>query len=123
MKNFLLLISLVVLSSCASNDIPEETENITYIEKYFTMKAAEPEAYPFLLMENFPIEGGPVISKEPEHALVSEIERTENGIFYKYKPEEGFTGRDMVEISHMISAGGPNMYPESITTINITVKD
>lgn len=114
MKKYLILVFCLGLLSCnMKNSVPteENVENLTVS----TSGAVE-----FLLATAIPVEGGYSFSQQAEHFEVSEIRHKEEGIFYFYKPNDGFTGNDVVKIKRADS-NGAEIISETITTINIKV--
>ncbi|MFD2517302.1 hypothetical protein [Salinimicrobium flavum] len=74
----------------------------------------------FFLASARPVEGRFSITTQAEHFTVSEIQHRDQGVCYVYKPEEGYTGADLVEIKRADSDGA-NIYSETITTFTIKV--
>lgn len=81
-------------------------------------KASGNVQHKYQLMEGIPVEGGPVITQEPEHAVLSKIERSD-GVYYVYQPEAGFTGTDEVEITNNISNGAETV---AQTILKLTIE-
>ena len=104
-----------ILLSCAA-------DNSSEAEKQETFSISNSETVEFLLSKAIPIEGGYSISKQAERYSVSEIQYKENGIFYVYAPEEGFTGTDIVEIKREDS-NGAEVYSVTKTKLTIKVTD
>lgn len=123
MNKILLLILSVIMLSCSEkagdNDLEKRYREDTFL---ISVKATDNVEQKYLLMENFPTEGGPVITKDPDHASVSEIEYS-SGIYYVYKPKDGFTGTDRVEITNNISAGGKEIIAQDILRLTIEVSE
>ena len=125
MKNKLLLCMLftgILLTGCSNNE--EDDIKKTYREDTWEIsaKASENTQYKYQIMQNHPTEGGPVITKEPDNARVSELRR-DAGIYYVYEPETGFTGTDEVEITNNISAGGSEIVAKNILKLKIIVAE
>lgn len=113
-KLSLLLISLFLF---ACNNEASDSEKVEE-----TITIAQTDKLEFLLATAIPIEGGFSIAEQPEHFTISEIQHREQGIFYVYKPEEGFTGTDFVMIKREDS-NGAEIYSETITTLTINVTE
>lgn len=111
----------IVLTGCSNNKVDNNIKK-TYTEDTWEIssKASENTQYKYQIMESFPTEGGPVITKEPKNAEVSELRR-DAGIYYVYDPEPGFTGTDEVEITNNISAGGSQIVAKNILKLKIIV--
>lgn len=116
MKKFVILIFCLGILSCESGPSIPTREN----EENLSIKASD--TLEFVLATAIPIEGGYSIVKQPEHSAISEIQYRQEGIVYIYKPEEGFTGKDLVTIKRADS-NGAEIISETITTINIKVKN
>lgn len=123
MKQSLLLIIALIIASCSNSDNGNELQK-TVDEDLWTIstKASEDVQHRYQLMENFPTEGGPVITKQPENAMVSEIKYSEDGIHYVYEPKAGFTGTDRVEITNNIS-NGAEIVAQKILKLTIKVNE
>lgn len=123
MKKSLLLIIALIIAGCSNRRDGNDTKKTSSEDLWkISTKASENVQHRYQLMENFPIEGGPVITEEPEHAVVSEIEYSEDGIYYVYQPEAGFTGTDEVEISNNIS-NGAEIVAQTIFKLTIEVNE
>ncbi len=125
MKNALVLCMLffgIIFTGCSNNE--DDDIKKTYSEDTWEIstKVSEDTQYKYQIMENYPTEGGPVITKEPDNAKVSELRR-DAGIYYVYEPETGFTGTDEVEITNNISAGGSEIVAKNILTLKIVVNE
>lgn len=121
-KILLLILSLIVLScseKVGGDDLEKRYTQDTFL---ISVKATDNMEQKYLLLENFPTEGGPVITKDPSYATVSEIEYSD-GIYYVYKPIDGFTGTDRVEITNNISAGGKEIIAQDILQLTIEVSE
>ncbi len=125
MKKIFSLLVLALFFACSENNSVNEDVKQTMEEETFTIstKTSEDLKHRYLLMEAFPTEGGPKITADAQHAAFSEIEYQQDGIFYVYQPEEGFTGTDEVEITHYISAGGPEMTASKVVKLKIEVSE
>lgn len=123
MKQATIIILGFILTGC-SNSRNENDLKKTYNEDLWeiSVKASGNVQHRYQLMENFPTEGGPVITEEPEHAVLSEIKYGEGGIYYVYQPEAGFTGTDEVEITNNIS-NGAEIVAQTILKLTIEVKE
>ncbi|WP_189605620.1 hypothetical protein [Salinimicrobium marinum] len=120
---FCMLYIGIILTGC-SNSEDENDMKKTYSEDTWEIsaKASEDTQHKYQIMENYPTEGGPVITKKPNNAKVSELRR-DAGIYYVYEPETGFTGTDEVEITTNISAGGSEIVAKNILTLKIVVNE
>lgn len=58
------------------------------------------------------------VTRPPQHASVSRIERVGNNLVYYYTPEKNYTGTDQVEITSYRDSDGT--HPQTITTTTIT---
>lgn len=114
MKKYLILIFCLALLACNSNNSVPTEENVE------NLTVSTSGTLEFLLATAIPVEGGYSISQQAEHFKVSEIRHKQEGIFYFYEPEEGFTGKDVVKIKRADS-NGAEIISETITTINIKV--
>lgn len=125
MKRIVSLLLLVLVFACSEKNENEEEITKSYEDDTFTisLKTSEDLKHQYLLSESFPTEGGYVITKEPEYAAFSKIEYKQEGIFYVYQPEQGFTGTDEVEITNNISAGGPEPVAQTILELQIEVAE
>lgn len=123
MKQICLLLIGILLLGCSNQEKREVNKTFNEDTWEISAKASENVQHKYQLMENFPTEGGPVITKEPEHAVVSEIKYSEGGIYYVYQAEDGFTGTDKVEITNNISAGGEEIVGQMILILNIKVSE
>lgn len=115
MKKLSLLIISLMLFACNSEGPDSEK-----VEETITI--SQTDKMEFLLATAIPIEGGFSIAEQPEHFTISEIQHQEQGIYYVYKPEEGFTGTDIVKIKREDS-NGAEIYSETITTLKINVTE
>ena len=115
MKKFLLLIFFTCAVGCDSDSIKTEKVQETY-------KISNTEDLEFLLSTGIPIEGGFSIHEQAKHFEVSEIQIKEGGVFYRYTPEPGFIGTDVVKIKREDS-NGAEIYAQTITTLKITVTE
>lgn len=87
-----------------------------------TVSISKTETVEFFLARAMPVEGGFSITEQAEHFSVSEIQHREEGVYYIYKPEEGFTGADLVKINRADS-NGEKIYSETLTILNIKVTE
>ena len=115
MKMLLLVVLSVFLLSCNEDSLKSEKIQETY-------SISKTETLEILLATAIPIEGGYSIAEQPQHAVLSEVQYQDKGIFYVYKPEEGFTGVDVVKIKREDS-NGATVYSETITTLKIEVTE
>ena len=92
------------LFSCSNDDVNVTTENVTI---------SNSETYQYNL-GGFGDEEGVKISKQAEHYEISELNRSET-IVYIYKPEEGFSGSDLVKIE--IITGSDGSSPGSVSKV------
>ncbi len=115
MKSVLLVFLFIITPGCKSDSIP--TEKIQE-----TVSISGEGTLEFLLSTAIPIEGGFSIAQQAEHFAVSEIQYQDKGIFYVYKPIEGFKGTDLVKLKREDS-NGAKIFSQTITTLNIKVKD
>ena len=116
MKKCLFILSVFFFASCTSSvDEPNrEVETQTH-----SISQSEVLEIP---LGGMPVEGGVGISKEPNHAAMSEINHEDSGLVYSYKAEPGFTGTDYVEITRN-NSDGAKIYSTTITAITITVTE
>lgn len=117
MKYLILVISLVLFSSCDQEDSDIE---VTYKEENAEISNAE--IFEIFLSKGIPVEGGFKISQQAEHFSVSEIQYKESGLYYIYVPAENFFGNDVVKILSK-SSNGAEVFSETVTTINIKVTE
>lgn len=123
MKKSLLLIIVFIIAGCSNGRDGDDIKKSSSEDLWeISAKASEDVQHRYQLMENFPTEGGPAITEEPGHAVVSEIIYSEGGIYYVYQPEAGFTGKDEVEITHNIS-NGAEIVAQKILKLTIEVSD
>lgn len=115
MKNFGIIIIVFSLFACNSDSL--ETEIVQE-----TVSISKTETLEFFLALAMPVEGGFSLTEQGEHFSVSEIQHRDQGVYYIYKPEEGFTGEDLVKIKRADS-NGAKIYSETITTLNIKVTE
>lgn len=113
MKNIFLLLFSLSLLSC-NDDFPK----VQKVEE--TVTISQTDKLEFLLSKGIPNEGGFSISQQAGNFTISEIQHLENGVFYVYAPEEGFTGTDLVKIKREDS-NGAEVFSKTITTLNIKV--
>ncbi|WP_424492691.1 hypothetical protein [Salinimicrobium sp. GXAS 041] len=125
MKKIFSLLILSLFFACSENKNEKQNVDQTMKEETFTIskKTSENLKHRYLLTESIPTEGGPKITADAQHAAFSKIEYQQDGIFYVYQPEEGFTGTDEVEITHYISPGGPEMTATGVTKLQIVVSE
>ncbi|WP_029033122.1 hypothetical protein [Salinimicrobium terrae] len=115
MRNFVLVLISLFILSCNDDSLKSEKVQETYT-------VSNTETLEILLTTAIPVEGGYSVAEQPQHAVLSEVQYQEKGIFYVYKPEKGFTGIDVVKIKREDS-NGAEVYAETITTINIKVTE
>ena len=116
MKKALLLFFCLSLFSC------QEKGTLPTEEVQEKVTISNSEILEFLFSTAIPVEGGFSIVEQPENYTTSEIQHRQEGIFYIYKPEPGFTGEDMVKIKRADS-NGAEIISETITTLNIEVTE
>lgn len=114
-KIILFAISLIFLAcenkTSVETEAPEETISIS-----------KADTLEHLLSKAIPTEGGFSISEQAAHAVLSEIKHREQGIFYVYAPESGFTGTEVVKIKRADS-NGAEIFSETIITLEIEVTE
>ena len=110
-----LLVLAFLIFSCSENNL---AENSTRIER--NIKSTEDLA--ILLAPGMPVEGGISITTQAKNYTLSEIQHREEGVFYHYEPEEGFTGNDIVEITQKHSDGA-RVYAQTIPKVIINVTE
>ena len=115
MKNVILIVLSLFFFSCNDDSLKSEKLQETYT-------VSNTETLEVLLATAIPIEGGYSIAEQPQHAVLSEVQYQDKGIFYVYTPEEGFTGVDIVKIKREDS-NGATVYSETITTLKIEVTE
>lgn len=115
MKKFVLIVFSIVLFSCNSDspEVEKSEENLS-ISKTDTLE--------YFLAKAMPVEGGFSISQQANNFSISEIQHRENGVFYIYAAEEGFTGNEVVKITRKDSDGA-KVYSETISVLNIEVTE
>lgn len=122
-KIYMIILGMLIMG-CSDKNASEETIQKTYDEKSVSIKTSETDEFTILLMKNMPAEGGgPFISCDPRHSIISEIKHTREGVIYNYQAKEGFVGTDTVEITTNISAGGPEVDSKLITKLTIEVTE
>lgn len=123
MKNALLLVIGLMIAGCGNSHNEDGIKKTIDKDVWkISRNTANNAQHRYQLMENFPIEGGPLITEEPEHAAVSEIEYAQEGIYYVYEPRAGFTGTDNVEITNNIS-NGAKIVAQTILKLRIEVNE
>lgn len=117
MRKLLLFFVGFMILGCSADDTesPNKINNTS-----FTI--SNTETVEFKLTENFPIEGGPEITKQAENYSVSQLVWSESGISYLYIPEEGFIGTENVEITYNFH-NGAEVYDEEIINLTIEVTE
>ncbi|AXT52086.1 hypothetical protein D1818_15020 [Aquimarina sp. BL5] len=116
MINRSILIWLVmILISCNSN-------NTTTIEKHISSSNSEVYEYD---LGFFGDEEGSWIDTQAKHFEISEVKRdhTIGQHIYTYKPKEGFTGVDIVEVKMNKGSNGAGRGVESILKIVFNISD
>ncbi len=116
MRKLILLVICCGFLACNDGN-PLPTENL---QESFTISGTD--NLEFQLATAIPIEGGFSIHQQAEHFEVSEIQYQDQGVFYVYSPEEGFTGTDLVKIKRADS-NGAEIVSETIITLNIKVTE
>lgn len=114
MKNFTLLLIAIVLISCGKEGI--DTDRVNINSRIKSTESLEVE------LGGIPTEGGVRITRQAENFLISEIDSREEGLFYIYQPEEGFTGTDHVEITRD-NSNGFEIYSRTLTILTIEVSE
>lgn len=119
----ILIFGLIMTGCSLGQDDTDIRKTINEDTWEISVKASESVQYRYQLMKAFPVEGGPQITSEPDHAEVSEISYEEDGIYYLYQPKANFTGTDKVVITNNISAGGTEIVAQNILKLTIRVHE
>jgi hypothetical protein len=116
MKKILLFAISLIFLAC-ENKTSEETE-----APEETLSISKADTLEYRLSKVIPTEGGFSISEQAAHAVLSEIQYREQGIFYVYAPETDFRGTEVVKIKRADS-NGAEIFSETITTLEIEVTE
>ena len=116
MKKLFLILLCVTVLSCTEESVPTDEHRV--VENISVRNSETLEFY----LGGQPIEGGPYITTEPDHANISKIEGTDRGMVYFYQAKAGFTGSDVVIITNDHS-NGADVYAQTITRLNIKVTE
>lgn len=115
----ILVVVLVLLWGCETEPIETSAESNDIVS--VTIKNSNEYIHDFQICGD---EEGATIITQPQHAAVSEIVREKYRdwcVVYKYIPEEGFVGKDYVEIETCTGGEGSACSEKEIIRIEFTV--
>lgn len=113
----LILIVLLFHSGC-------EDQGVNSTSKRIEAKINTGEIYVYNL-GNFGDEEGARIITPPQHAELSELNRTDHAkLVYRYKPAEGYTGQDYIKLQSERGSNGASPNTEiQVAEIYIVISD
>ncbi|MEZ5106345.1 MAG: hypothetical protein R2757_17720 [Draconibacterium sp.] len=117
-KFLVTFLTVFFIWSCNSDEVP--TNDIT---KNIVLKSGQIYIYDFNILGD---EEGATIITQPKHADISEIIRdatTNWSVVYRYKPVDGYTGSDSVEIKTCTGSDGTNCGETKLYLIEFEIRN